>query len=92
MTALTPGAHINLDLLGLPGRWTVWSQAADSPGAYFVCPADEAAQAIAVKYAVIRAVMGRSAAQPALQLLRTDPHRTDLVEADKTRRDKEKHP
>jgi hypothetical protein len=34
MTALSVGQAIEVP--GLPGRWQVWSQSAEQPGAYFV--------------------------------------------------------
>lgn len=90
MTSFSTGARLDVAVLGLPGRWTVWSKAADAPGAYFVVPADDEAHDLGLKVAVIKAVMGRSASQPALQLIRTDPPRNDLVQADLDRRNREK--
>lgn len=41
---------------GLPGRWSIWSKAAGSPGSHFVVPADETAREVGVKYAVVRII------------------------------------
>jgi hypothetical protein len=92
-TSLTCGSRVHADQaqqVGLPGTWSVWSQAADSPGAYFLVPVDDDARTVGIKYAVIRAVMGRTANRPALSLIRTDPPRNDLVEADLERRNRMK--
>lgn len=57
---------------GLPGRWSIWSQAGGSPGAHFVVPSDSAAEATAIKYATVRITQpqGESAR---IQLIATDP-------------------
>lgn len=57
----------------LPGKWQVWSQTGDSPGAHAFVPADETARATGIKYAIIRAKFTRGAARPLLTLIRTDP-------------------
>lgn len=57
---------------GLPGRWSIWSQAGDGPGAHFVVPADEAARATGVKFATVR--ITEPAGETARILLKaTDP-------------------
>jgi hypothetical protein len=59
----------------LPGRWTVWSKAADQPGAYFLIPLDDQAKGFGVSYAVVKATQRRDAARPTLSVIRTDPHK-----------------
>jgi hypothetical protein len=39
---------------GLPGRWSVWSQADVSPGAHFVVPWSEEAFRTGVRYATVK--------------------------------------
>lgn len=80
MTALRIGTTIT-DVPGLEGRWSVWSQAADAPGAFFLVPHDDPARALGVKYAVIRALNRASQTGPELNLIRTDPARPDLLDA-----------
>lgn len=63
----------------LVGTWAVWSRSGDAPGAYFVVPADKAAEGQGIKFAVIKATQRRESAIPELQLIRTDPHRPDLI-------------
>lgn len=77
MPALAIGAPVHMPELA--GRWSVWSQSSESPGAFFILPADDEARGVGVKYAVIRAKTKRTEAKPELSLLRTDPHRPDLV-------------
>lgn len=89
-TAFTIGARVDLEVLDFPGRWSVWSQAADSPGAFFMVPADDDARALGLKYAVVRAISSAAAVKPVLSLVRTDPPRNDLVEADRERRTRQK--
>lgn len=60
---------------GLPGRWTVWSQTDDCPGAHAVTPADDTARKTGVSYAVVRATRVRGASTPLVQLIRTEPTR-----------------
>jgi len=77
MGALKAGTPIRVE--HLPGRWSVWSEAADCPGAYFLVPLDVEAQAVGVKYAVVRVIQPRDRAFPEITILRTDPPRPDLV-------------
>lgn len=90
MSHLHPGAALKRDMtepLQLVGTWSVWSQAADCPGAYFLAPADAAARGMGLKYVVIKALMGRTAIEPKLSLIRSDPPRPDLITSTKgTRR------
>lgn len=73
MTALAIGSKIR-ELPQLEGSWSVWSQAAEGPGCYFVVPVDDAAQATGIKYAVIRAIRTATSLKgPAIELVRTDP-------------------
>lgn len=64
--------------LGLPGTWSVWSQAGDAPGAHFILPADDQARALGVKYVVVRVVQRRDSVEPELSLIRSDPHKPQL--------------
>lgn len=57
----------------LDGKWSVWSQADDAPGAYFLIPADEEALRTGIKFAVVKATMRRESHSPHLALIRTDP-------------------
>lgn len=77
MPALPVGAPVYLPELA--GRWSVWSQSSESPGAYFIVPADDEARTVGAKYVVIRAKMTRGSAKPELSVLRTDPHIPGLV-------------
>lgn len=71
MGALRIGGAVSVP--ELPGRWSVWSQAADSPGAHFIVPLDDQARGLGVKYAVVRAKQAAGEATPQLSLVRTDP-------------------
>jgi len=55
----------------LPGKWSVWSKAADAPGAYFLVPLDDQARACGIQYAVVKAIQKRGKAHPELMLMRT---------------------
>lgn len=77
MPALTIGATVHLPELA--GRWSVWSQAAETPGGFFIVPMDDEAKAVGAKFAVIRAKNTRTEVKPQLSLLRTDPHIPGLV-------------
>lgn len=57
---------------GLPGRWSVWSQAAVSPGAHFVVPIDDQARETGIKFATIRVTSPRGETAR-IQLLATQP-------------------
>lgn len=57
---------------GLPGRWSIWSQSADSPGAHFVVPIDESARETGIKFATVRIKQPRGETAT-VQLLATDP-------------------
>jgi len=57
----------------LAGRWSVWSQSSEAPGAYFITPADDEAKALGAKYAVIKAIARRGDFRPEIKTLRTDP-------------------
>lgn len=71
---LQPGVTMRLpDVCHLPGRWQVWGQTNDGPGAHAFVPADDVARATGVKYAIIRVKFVRSAVEPVLTLLRVDP-------------------
>lgn len=74
MSALKVGGTVTLE--GLDGRWNVWSQADEGPGAYFLVPLDRVAMATDIKYAVIRATQKRGEAFPELTLIRTE-HRSN---------------
>lgn len=78
MGALRIGGTVRVP--GLDGRWSIWSAAADAPGAYFVTPIDDEARAVGAKFAVIRAIQRRDEGTPNLTLLRTDPHIPGLAE------------
>ena len=41
---------------GLPGRWSIWSQAAGTPGAHFAVPADDESRALGIKHVTVRIV------------------------------------
>jgi hypothetical protein len=56
------------------GRWSVWSQSNEAPGAHFLIPIDDEAKAIGAKYLVIRAVHKRDSTYPLITVLRADPH------------------
>lgn len=57
---------------GLPGRWSVWSQSSDGPGAHFVVPSDEVARETGVKFATVRITEPKSETARIL-LMSTDP-------------------
>lgn len=57
----------------LPGRWQVWSKAADQPGAVFAVPADDTARASGIKYAVVKSIQKATEGLPTVSLIRTDP-------------------
>lgn len=73
--SLPAGAVVKVE--GLPGQWSVWSKAADAPGAYFVVANNEEARAVGIKYAVVRLINGRDLL-PVIELLRTDPAKPGL--------------
>lgn len=82
MSALRVGAGLKADQaksINLPGSWSVWSQAGECPGGYFLTPADGDARATGLKYVVVRAAMGRSSAEPSLAIVRTDPHKPEYL-------------
>lgn len=81
MTALRAGAQVEVP--ELPGKWSVWSQAADAPGAYFVVPLTPPARDVGLKYAVIRVIQKHAEPRPTIRLIRTDPHRPDLIPQEK---------
>lgn len=64
----------------LPGRWSVWSQASETPGGYFVIPASEEARDLGVKYAVVSARLSKGVAEPQITTIRTDPHVEGLLD------------
>lgn len=68
---LTTGSVLKIP--ALPGSWSVWSGAAEAPGGHFVVPADEAASATGIKYAVVRVIELRTEIRPTVALIRTDP-------------------
>lgn len=70
---------ISVPVEGLTGKWVTWSKSADAPGAYFVTPGDDEARAMGLKYAVIKSVNAAAEGLPTITLLRTDPHRPDLL-------------
>lgn len=57
---------------GLPGRWSVWSQADAGPGTHFVVPASEDARATGVKFATVR-ITEPAGETARILLLATDP-------------------
>lgn len=57
---------------GLPGRWSVWSQADAGPGAHFLIPLDDTAKATGVRYATVRIVEPQGEL-PRISLLATQP-------------------
>lgn len=57
---------------GLPGRWSVWSQADAGPGAHFLIPLDDTAKATGVRYATVRIVEPQGEL-PRILLLATQP-------------------
>ncbi|MBB3040990.1 hypothetical protein [Nocardioides soli] len=57
---------------GLPGRWSIWSQAAGAPGAHFAVPIDAAARETGVKYATVRITKPQGETER-VQLIATDP-------------------
>lgn len=63
----------------LEGTWSAWSGSADAPGAYFLVPVDDTARSLGITYAVIKAIQRRDATHPEFELIRTSPHRPDLV-------------
>lgn len=81
MPILPLGGRIDGDRIEppLPGRWSVWSQAGETPGGYFVTPLDDDARSVDIKYAVIRAKQLRTEPKPELTLIRTDPHKPELL-------------
>lgn len=81
MSLLKAGAQVEVP--ELPGKWSVWSQAADAPGAYFVVPLTPPAHDMGLKYAVIRAIQKQTEPRPTIHLLRTDPHRPELFTQEK---------
>ena len=72
MGALTLGTTIDTPDLLLPGKWSVWSQAGETPGGYFMVPADDRAREVGVKFAVIKATQKRGEPKPTLSLVRTE--------------------
>lgn len=82
MSALHVGATLPTSQtkpLNLPGSWSVWAQAGDCPGGYFLTPYDDTARATGLKYVVIKAVLRKTAVEPELSIVRTDPHKPDLL-------------
>lgn len=75
---LTVGARI--DVPELPGTWSVWSKASETPGAYFVAPADDTARALGVKYAVVKVTTRHDKPRPEITTIRTDPHIKGLLD------------
>lgn len=57
---------------GLPGRWSVWSQADQGPGAHFVVPVDDAARSTGVKFATVR-ITEPAGEDARVLLMATDP-------------------
>jgi hypothetical protein len=72
MGTLTLGTVIDTPDLLLPGKWSVWSQAGETPGGYFMVPADDRARDVGVKFAVVKATLKRGEPKPALSLVRTE--------------------
>jgi hypothetical protein len=72
MGALTLGTVIDTPDLLLPGKWSVWSQAGETPGGYFMVPADDRVRDVGVKFAVVKATLKRGEPKPALSLVRTE--------------------
>lgn len=72
--------------MGLVGTWSIWSQAAECPGGFFVIPADAPARAMGIKFAVVRATLPAAATEPLLELRRCDPPRPDPTEKKKETR------
>jgi hypothetical protein len=72
MGALTLGTIIDTPDLLLPGKWSVWSQAGETPGGYFMVPSDDRARDVGVKFAVIKATQRRGEPKPSLSLVRTE--------------------
>lgn len=64
---------------GLDGKWVVWDDAGDAPGASFMTPGDDEARAMGLKYVVIKAINSAGSGLPTITLLRTDPHRPELL-------------
>lgn len=63
-----PNGHV-MDVAGLPGRWQVWTQSGNSPGAYFLVPFDELALTADLKWAEVRLVYKRTSAIPTSTIL-----------------------
>lgn len=58
---------------GIPGKWSVWSQAAGTPGAHFVVPADASASETGVKFATVR-ITEPQGEDARIQLIATEPN------------------
>lgn len=78
MNGLTIGTRVTPPQL--TGTWSVWSKAAETPGAYFVVPADDQARATGVKYAVVKAMQRADQGRTQVTTLRTDPHIKGLLD------------
>ena len=72
MSALPVGSTSRIP--NVDGRWSVWSQSNESPGAHFLIPLDEDAKAVGAKYIVVRAVVKKGASEPLLTVIRSDPY------------------
>lgn len=77
MSALRVGSYVSVP--ELDGRWSVWSMSGEAPGCYFVVPADDDARLHGVKYAVIRAINKNNEVKTWIELIRTDPHKPELL-------------
>lgn len=74
-SGFTIGARVHIP--ELDGTWSIWSKAAEAPGAHFAIPTDDQARATGVKYAVIKTVFDKQKAKHVTQLIRTDPTRSN---------------
>lgn len=66
-----PAGHV-MTIEGLPGRWQVWSQSGNTPGAYFFVPSNEEARAADIKYVEVRVIYKRAEPKPTTQVIHAE--------------------
>lgn len=66
--AQLPAGHV-MSIEGLPGRWQVWSQSGNTPGAYFFVPSNNEAWSTDIKYVEVRVIYSRSTPKPTTKVI-----------------------
>lgn len=69
-----PAGHV-VSLPDMVGRWQVWSQSMEAPGAYFFVPFDDEAHESGIKFVVGKAIQKRMSPFPEITVLRIERKR-----------------